>query len=517
MALYDDGRMLSSDENYFFWRALNVGVDRALFALESMDRVDMPAEEQLILEGETKALLAFWRYLLIETYGAKDISGGGAHFAETATSVVSLEGNQVNASVFYADIFNNIDAAIANLPDPSDVTYGKLNVGVAKAMKAKFLMGLAGYEDGLISEVKSSWTKSSILSEARDLALSVVNDYGYSLESDYEMLWHVDNQKNSEVIFAAQFTDDNLFNDTAFPSADRGNDLHYFWVTEMRLNIVTGEQNVPNSEQHTLWYGKKQSYIMPTLYYLEAFGNYDKRLTGSFLDTWLRLAGDDPLGVPVIPTKSTDTVLYKSFQNLSRDEFDTFAARGVVASGINHIYNDGVTAYPTDESNTPIGAPTVNGRKGFHTFKKHLDTSREDARDRNGNKDFPFLRLAEMYLIAAECNIRLGQSGSAIPYIQAIRERAKMSGFESELDISASDMTMEFILDEYARETGGELWRWYLLKRTGTLLTRVADKNPDYATGGLTQIKNYHIVRPIPQQDMDAVGNPGVFVQNDGY
>ncbi|MEP0366984.1 MAG: RagB/SusD family nutrient uptake outer membrane protein [Cyclobacteriaceae bacterium] len=517
MALYDDGRMRSSEENFFLWRALNVGVDRALFALESMERVDIPVDQKNILEGETRALMAFWRYLLIETYGAKDLSSGGAHFAENATRTVLLDGNQVSCDIFYSDILDNIDFAIDNLPNPEDVIYGKLNVGAAKAMKAKFLLGMSGYGSDLISAINSSWTEASVLAEARDLALSVINDYSYALEGDYEMLWDVNNQKNNEVIFAAQFTDNNLFNDIAFPSASRGNDLHYYWVTEMRLNVVTGEQNVPNSNQHTLWYGKKQSYVMPTLYYMESFGRYDKRLAGSFLDTWYRLDGDDPLGAPVTPTTSTDTVLYKSFFPMTQAEVDAYAARGVVACGINHIYNDGVTTYPTDESDTPIGAPTVNGTKGFHTFKKHLDTSREDARDRNGNKDFPFFRLAEMHLMAAECEVRLGQPANAVQHIDAIRVRARMTGFESELDVSSADMTMDFILDEYARETGGELWRWYLLKRTGTLLTRVPEKNPDYAAGGIAEVNDYHLFRPIPQSEMDAVGNPDQFVQNQGY
>ncbi|MFO7822943.1 MAG: RagB/SusD family nutrient uptake outer membrane protein, partial [Cyclobacterium sp.] len=69
------------------------------------------------------------------------------------------------------------------------------------------------------------------------------------------------------------------------------------------------------------------------------------------------------------------------------------------------------------------------------------------------------------------------------------------------------------ILEERARELIGEKHRWYDLKRTGTLLERVRQHNLDAAPN----IQDMHLVRPIPQTQIDRVGNPGEFSQNPGY
>ena len=87
-----------------------------------------------------------------------------------------------------------------------------------------------------------------------------------------------------------------------------------------------------------------------------------------------------------------------------------------------------------------------------------------------------------------------------------------MPGHENELKVSASDMTIDFILEEGARELGGELNRWYMLKRSGKMVEWVKAHNPD-----ISLIKPYHIYRPLPQDALYEVTNLDEFVQNEGY
>jgi len=94
-----------------------------------------------------------------------------------------------------------------------------------------------------------------------------------------------------------------------------------------------------------------------------------------------------------------------------------------------------------------------------------------------------------------------------------VRSRAALDGKEAQMQITAADVNLNFILDERARELVGELDRWYDLKRTGTLLERVKKYNLDAAPN----IKEMHLVRPIPQTQIDRVTNPGDFLQNSGY
>ena len=63
--------------------------------------------------------------------------------------------------------------------------------------------------------------------------------------------------------------------------------------------------------------------------------------------------------------------------------------------------------------------------------------------------DFPLFRLADVYLMYAECAAR-GASGAslsqAVTYVNALRERANNGNTAA--NISANELTLDFILDE---------------------------------------------------------------------
>lgn len=127
--------------------------------------------------------------------------------------------------------------------------------------------------------------------------------------------------------------------------------------------------------------------------------------------------------------------------------------------------------------------------------------------------DFPIFRLGEIYLTLAEAELR--QSGSVssttLGYLNDLRFRAYG---DNSGDVSASDVTLDWILDERARElyvegvrrsdlirfgqfTGGEyLWPW---------------------KGGVdvgTTTSSHLNIFPIPSSEL--IANPNM-VQNDGY
>jgi hypothetical protein len=78
--------------------------------------------------------------------------------------------------------------------------------------------------------------------------------------------------------------------------------------------------------------------------------------------------------------------------------------------------------------------------------------------------------------------------------------------------VTASDITMDFILDERARELIGEENRRMTLVRTGTLLQRVKKLNIIENT----TIQPYNSLLPIPQSEID-LNNQAVLTQNPGY
>jgi hypothetical protein len=127
------------------------------------------------------------------------------------------------------------------------------------------------------------------------------------------------------------------------------------------------------------------------------------------------------------------------------------------------------------------------------------------------------MRLGEAYLIAAEACFKTGDNAKAAEMLNVIRRRGAWPGYEDRMNITAADVTLEFILDERARELLGEDERWYDLTRTGTLIDRV--KKYHFPTRGLnyaeTHIQEKHTLRPIPQDQIDRCSNE--YPQNPGY
>ena len=79
--------------------------------------------------------------------------------------------------------------------------------------------------------------------------------------------------------------------------------------------------------------------------------------------------------------------------------------------------------------------------------------------------------------------------------------------------ITPAQVTLDFILDERSRELFGEWQRWHDLVRTGSLVRRVKEWNPEAGPF----IQNYHALRPIPQSQIDRVVEGPPFPQNPGY
>ncbi len=94
------------------------------------------------------------------------------------------------------------------------------------------------------------------------------------------------------------------------------------------------------------------------------------------------------------------------------------------------------------------------------------------------NGDIMIMRMAEIYLIAAEACERLGEKAKAAEYLNVLRKRAaRETADASEYTLTTSEITEDMIFDEYARELCGEFNRWALLQRHGALASRLAKYN----------------------------------------
>ena len=97
---------------------------------------------------------------------------------------------------------------------------------------------------------------------------------------------------------------------------------------------------------------------------------------------------------------------------------------------------------------------------------RNVDVNGKQGSDKAGNfsdSDFPIFRLADAYLMYAECAVR-GAGGTlptAATYVNALRTRAKGA------TVTQGDLTLNFILDERARELHWEGQRRTDLVRFG--------------------------------------------------
>ncbi len=147
-------------------------------------------------------------------------------------------------------------------------------------------------------------------------------------------------------------------------------------------------------------------------------------------------------------------------------------------------------------------------------FKNVTSTGAQASSDEWTDTDYPMFRLADVYLMYAEAVLRGGTGGdvtTALNYVNELRERAY--GDDSG-DITSGQLTLDFILDERAREL-----YWEAHRRTDLI-------RYDKFTGGNyiwpwkgkvkdgTSTDDKYKLFPIPSSDLNA--NPNL-VQNPGY
>ena len=134
-----------------------------------------------------------------------------------------------------------------------------------------------------------------------------------------------------------------------------------------------------------------------------------------------------------------------------------------------------------------------------------------DNQANSSYRDRYVMRLAETFLLRAEAHYLNGNLDAAADDINEIRERSMAS------PITSSDVTMEFILDERARELFVEENRLMTLMRTGTLVERVRAFNPMHnGTLGTNQIFDYQNLWPIPNSEIER-NTEAKLDQNPGY
>ncbi|MDF0715938.1 RagB/SusD family nutrient uptake outer membrane protein [Muricauda sp. 334s03] len=149
------------------------------------------------------------------------------------------------------------------------------------------------------------------------------------------------------------------------------------------------------------------------------------------------------------------------------------------------------------------GYPSIKFRNNFYFSESNATYF--------SSTDFPLFRLADVYLLYAECAVR-GASGAdmgtALGYVNAVRNRSNASS------VTQSDLTLDFILDERARELNLEGHRRSDLIRFGKFTGNSYIWPWKGNTLNGASIPDTYKLFPIPLTALEANGN---LTQNPGF
>ena len=457
----EDDRIISHwSETYQAINTTNAAINRAT----SLENLDETTKRTRL--GEVHALRAFYYFLLVQHFGA-------IHLTTDETSGVETEANRTSPDLVYEQIISDLELAIDYLP-ATQQDFGRVTEPAAKMMLAHVLL-TRGYQ---------SFAGGDDFSRSATLAESVVNDYNFQLVEDYARIFAQDNQTNSEIIWSVQYGTDPLLTG----GDDNGNHSHVYY----RPWYETYSDGLVRSTE----YGRPWIRYKMTPFALQNFRpiDQDSRYNGSFQNLWR----------------------YNDAASLPTGQYPN------VAVGDTAIYIDAdMTAEEVDQKqeSTPyylMSWATAHNTANLNMFpnlKKHDDFQRASVNDYGGTKDYFIYRLAEAYLFAAEARHLLGDNQQAANHINVVRRRAAWPGQESNMEISAGDVTLDFILDERGREFYGESKRWTTLKRMGKLIERIQKYAGLQATKD--NIDDHFLLRPIPATQITRT--EGGYEQNPGY
>lgn len=155
---------------------------------------------------------------------------------------------------------------------------------------------------------------------------------------------------------------------------------------------------------------------------------------------------------------------------------------------------------PDDIRNSIILEDSRDGRRGF--VAKYPGKDGQSERINNPR----IIRLAEVYLIAAEAALKADNQNAANNYIKALYD------IRTNRDNNVGNVDLDRILLERRKELVGEGHRFFDLMRNSLPVIRTGDDH--FALTMELQPTDHRAIQPIPQFEMNANDN---MIQNSGY
>ena len=460
------------------------------------------------------------------------------HFGDVTLQLHENKGVQQSATrdsaaAVYRAIIADLDSAFTLLP-VTQADFGRATRGAAQALRAKVYLTRA-YRD-------YSPNKQSDFQAALTDAKAVINSGTYTLEPVFADLFCVARPADpgrtgycentgyqgnrKEFIFTVQFGPNGVYNATNVDADNEYNYLHLIFLGQYDNNgIWVGTPRDLNN-------GRPFRRLMPTPYELSLWNKYigtpgasdilDTRFDATFQTTWIATVGNVKNSAGTC-NATQENCTSNGTVNVG-DTAAVYYTFGVPQSQRAAKPYMILTPCASDQVAVPTAATYCGDRNNandghfnwqrFPSLKKYQDNLRANLTAQEGGKVEAIIRLGEMYLVAAEADVQLGNTAEAAQMINVLHQRAASPAHKNDYNVTAAQMNIDYVMEEREREMAGEFTRWYDLVRVGAqyFVDRVKKYNPH---AGNVALK--HALRPIPQSQIDGVIVGPKYPQNPGY
>jgi len=225
--------------------------------------------------------------------------------------------------------------------------------------------------------------------------------------------------------------------------------------------------------------------------------------------------------------------LVSKFDKKSDTEYDP--RLDMIVSGKDSLWWDFSFTHPKSYPNAKLEKCQIvfpSGQTGYSCRKGALEYDEFSAsKQQSSGLDYPLIRLADIYLFAAEAAFNLGEKEKAANYVNKVRERARNShrkeiGFRQfkslppsqyPEDVAAGQLTLDIIYLERRKELFCEGHRFFDLARTGRAANLInRNKEKDGFGVPINFKEGVNEVFPIPLRQISR-HTGGNLIQNPGY
>jgi len=388
------------DLGYYYIRKINV-------FLEKMQETDIVLEDKDQMIAEAKFLRAFSYFLLIERFGGVPIVDQVYELGDD----VQLTRNTFDECVAFIE--QDITAAMPNLPDryvSTHENYGRATVDVCQALLSRLYLYTASPLFNPSND-QQKWQK------AADAAEALLNK-GYSLYPDYNLLFQMSHgDAQDEVIFSRGFTSSNGHNAPSHNLNRRFEANGGWWGSNGPSQNLVDDYDMMNGEPPFLENGT----INPASGYdpQDPFKNRDPRFDATVIHDDSEFRGFH-------------------FEMWVAEDGSSWGFDSYKTSGDNPRTNTVLRKFMPEEG--PINGQTPS------------------------TIQWPFFRIAEIYLNYAEAKFELGDEATAREYVNMVRRRPSVNLPDIPATVTGEDLRRR-IYNERRIELAFENHRFFDIRR----------------------------------------------------